>query len=494
MASIPSDDISSQTARARQREQEALAALAAHRAGSDLPSRVAADNVAQNDRLRALDALQRAAVAEQRAIDTGLRVYRDRRSKLSSPAALPAASASSLDHNTRGITSLADQLAESTAHVRAKPSDFALGLSTYSGIGQEMIRRKKAHVQRLYDILQQRARHQNGNAIATATEICDYTESLGLGRGKAARVLKDSVGLTLEITYVRDSSGRRQRAYRLRSKEAICATLGLSWPGPRVDLPDEAYTGSLTDYCAFVYSAFWHGQEDRSYTRSTLQKLFGVTHNTLIAWEGRAGILARPRYQEADAPKNDFQTQELATHRGRRFWLTVRQGERAICTAGLLDGNNDLRENYQVHADHARQEATRKPDRTLKHVWQEANTYEPTRTRLSASGRSRHITRNLTTPDHEHKQRFSSAQGGSSTAEPPRRFHTLTEAVAWQSQRRNRDKCAAVHIGQRAPVTRPPRVKRYPTAIYAFQYSFAASFDLPAKPEPQQMRLLQRGW
>lgn len=441
-----------------------------------------ADLLAENDRLRAAD-------AERQAMREGVRVSRARRSER---GVMPPAGPQNVEQAARAPVSLADQLATTSQRITVKPSDFALGLSVYARISQALAARKLAHVDRLYSIFQHRARAQHGNAYATEGELVAYAATLGIGRSKIARALPDGRGLTWDAL---PSADGRERLYRLRSKEQVCAALGISWPGPRVDLPDRAYTGTLHVYLAHVYSAFWHGQDGRRYSRRTLQRLFGVTRRTLYALGDTSGVRALKSHVEADAPLTDFQTAELAQHRGRRWWYTVREGSRAICGAGVLDAENEIRPNYQTHVDHVRREATRKPGRTLKTAWQEANAYAPGCTRLSASGRSRHITRNLTTPDHGHKpRRFAGALGGSSCAEPPQHFRTLAEAAAWQARKPNRARVAAVLIGHRAPMTphRPHRVQRV-TDVYALQYSMAASFDLPALPEAQQARLLQRG-
>src|SRR5690606_29580491 len=131
---------------------------------------------------------------------------------------------------------------------------------------------------RLYDVWQHRARAQQGNAYATVGELVDYAAALGIGRSKVSRTLADGEGVTWIALPSKDG---RARLYRMRSKAQVCAALGLSWPGPRVDLPDVAYTGTLHAYHAHVYSAFWHGQDGRQYARSTLQRLFGVTRRTL---------------------------------------------------------------------------------------------------------------------------------------------------------------------------------------------------------------------
>jgi hypothetical protein len=200
-----------------------------------------------------------------------------------------------------------------------------------------------------------------------------------------------------------DQGDKRRLIYRLRSKARVCVALGIDGPGPRVDLPNVAYTASADHYKAHVYSAFFMGNKG-DYARSTLESITGATRPTLYRWERLAGIIVTTRTTEAADPTSQPEALEVAQHRRARYWLEVRQGDQPVHSAGLLDDDNQPLPDYQQRVNKARAETGvgRRRRRQQTTVWQDTNRYTPTRTKVSASGRSTHIKSEVSRTEVQH--------------------------------------------------------------------------------------------
>lgn len=259
--------------------------------------------------------------------------------------------------------------------------DYSLGIGIYSGITQEAIRRKVASSARLYFVLQHYTRAHDGNAIGTVKEWQQRCEAIGLGDYWPQ--IRD--GFKRDHGVFFDAMGRcqvdkRAKVYKLRSKEKVMQALGISRPGPRVILPNEAYTESLDHFCAFSYSAYFEGNTCTLY-RKTLETKFGVSRQTLYRWERLAGVVVTPGETSARPPENEAERIEYSELMTGPVWKAV---------------------------DHK--------NKTVTDVCQWANKYLPTRTRIAPTGRSIHlkknIKRNLATP--EFVGRSETGKGGNS--------------------------------------------------------------------------------
>ncbi len=423
--------------------------------------------LAENARLRRLD-------AERRAMREGQRAYAQRMAH--EPPSPP--------WSTPG-----DHFPPCTP----QPDEFSWRVSIYSRIALAATQRGLAEASRLYDVLQHRARAQRGNAVFTVAEATEYAAALDMDRGKVIRAIKPGTGVFWELDQRSKAPDRRRRTYVMRSKENVCRALGLDSAGPRVDLPDRAYREGLDVYKAHCYSAFWHGQEQRQYARATLAQVWRVSKQTLRQWEQVAGITVQQQTAEARVPSNELEADELQRNLTARRWLTVYQTRRRrgrvisapVMTTGLLNSDNQPLPTYSERLEYTIREAQRSGDRELCIVWQDVNAYLPGNTRLSAGARSRHIKRHL-----EHPKKMASAQGGNRPHDLPRRFGSMVDAVTYQS--RKRDKTAKAYAGYRSPPRRFQRWDAPARGVYAhtFLYSYLAAYDFATLPALRQARVL----
>lgn len=415
------------------REREALAALAAHRAGSDLPSVVAAENAAHNDRLRALDARQRAAAAEHQAMLDGLRAYRDRRSKTSG-SEIPGAF-SSADHATRRprrfrtarmvpLAAVCAAPAPEPEPLPLAPEHFRTALDLTAALFREGIPRAALAL----DVWKAHTRQTGGKGEFLPGDVLTaLLMAAGLSRRTAQRAKAEGAGRLWDV--YRNPRDRRRSVWHLRSYVAIQRALGLPDLGRWAILPAVAYC-SLAEYVNHA-SAAWIAAHPVS-PRQVQAEALGCSMTTVRARQRAAGLRQTARIDEFRKPQTLAEIDELADR------LAGADGERIPHWRG--PGGSYRR--------------------------QTSNWYHSGPARILGRGRSRRI---AALAYFDPSRRRGAGQRDASQEQQPRRFEHGHEAKEWQIRHPARG--AYTYTGRLVPSG---------ATIWRYSYSVEATCDVQA--------------
>ena len=268
------------------REQEALAALHAHRQRSGYVPW----NNDDNERLRALDKHQKQQARDRRDLRAGVALYR-RRATRPAPAFRP-------------IADEAPQIAQDVAHYDPAPDPYRTSLA----IARDLIARQMERESQALDLWKAHCRRHRGQGEnLTYGDAVAVLVAGGMSERSAKRALKRGTGLLWDRRP--DRRDHRLVWYHLRGYHAIQRALGLASCGKWVRLPLDAYAGKSGTYASHVLAA-WLDAHDRV-SRATQARAFGRTKNTVRAMQRAAGQAQTAVVVTARAPRTDDEVIEL---------------------------------------------------------------------------------------------------------------------------------------------------------------------------------------
>jgi hypothetical protein len=328
-------------------------------------------------------------------------------------------------------------------------------LEVYSDLTREAARRKKSLQHRLSDILAQRSRDRDGRDIFSTAEAVAYGEAFGCTAHQVRRALTAGNG---EYWHYAPEHDTWQRV----GQRTLAKRWGMTSVGRKVAMPIEAYAGSVKDYNALAFKVWLSAQKNKAPTRAQLMTWWGVSRQTLRAWEKRAGITVRRRIAVCDVPENWQEWREINQNKTGRVWLVVfdNQDKQIVAKIRFMDTHNqpieriekliqDARDNLparyyqQVERDTfwgGKGEIKRhmKPRYAVMLAWQDSNEYFPGDVPEVKHGAGRHIRKELRAgrPDVVDPGR-TQTRTPAPTVPRPKRFDTERAADKWQAKHRD---------------------------------------------------------
>lgn len=385
----------------RDRELAALAALRAHRADSDLPSKIAQESYTLNNDLQQRADRDRAAALQEQDIRAGLRAWRDH-----GPTRSGRDQARRVARRGRAarVMLLADALpVMPPPEAGTLAPELALAEDHYRTsveIAAALLQRGLARAALALDLWKAQTRRAGGSGeFLSGQEFTDLLTAAGLSKSTAHRAKREGAGLLWDA--YQDGRDRRRVIWHVRSTARICQALELDHPGQWAILPEIAYA-SAEAYTTHA-SAAWIAAHDRS-SREDQAIALGVTKTTVRARQRAAGLRQRARIDDYAKPVSESQALELA--------------------ARLQDRHGRPVPHWRGHRGTYRR--------------QTSNFYHSGPARLIGKRRLRHIAARIGTSRRRGEEQ-----------QHPRRFDELTPLTDWQA--RNPGRGAYVYAGRLAP-------------------------------------------
>ena len=315
-----------------------------------------------------------------------------------------------------------------------QPESARNTLRTYPCITAAAIRAGFPSAARLYDLIQHLAAHNNGHAFFSRAELV----ALGiLDQHAIDRALHEGAGLFWTWT---------GHNWHMTARSKVAAALGVENPGKAVGLPVESFAGRLSKYKAYVYAGYLAQLHNPIRSRAFLCEQFGATLPTLLEWERRTDVQARPRFVQVEPFGGGqdavySQSVELEDTRTRRVWINlVTHKGRIVASRRLMDNDNHPLDDYHQTLDAPAWENNANP--VL--VFQISNEYaSPLDT---TSGRSRRLRAEIKCLTAE-SDLPAARPGGKPESEHPLRarwFDDRSVMVKWQGKRRHRGRPAVI--------------------------------------------------
>jgi hypothetical protein len=202
----------------------------------------------------------------------------------------------------------------------------------------------------------------------------------------------------------------------------------------------------LSRYKAHVYAGYLAQLRNPSRSRAFLCEQFDATTPTLLEWERRTGVQARPRFVQVEPFDGGqeavySQSMEVDDTRTRRVWINlVTQKSRIVASRRLMDNDNQPLDDYHQTLEAPAWENNASP--VL--VFQISNEYaSPLDT---TSGRSRRLRAEIKRLTAELDSPAARPGGKSGSLQPLRArwFDERSVMVKWQGKRHNRGKTAVI--------------------------------------------------
>lgn len=328
-------------------------------------------------------------------------------------------------------------------------------IEVYSDLTREAVRRKKSLQQRLFDLLAQRSRDHQGREIFSTDEAIARGQGGGMTAHQVRRTLTAGNGEHWHYSPEHDT-------WQRVGMRTLAKRWGMTSVGRKVAMPLEAYAGTVKDYNALAFKAWLSAQKNKAPTRAQLMTLWGVSRQTLRAWEKRAGITVQRRIAISAVPENWQEWREIHAHQSGRVWLVIFDNQdktiahriRFMDTHNqpiarletLIQGAQDnlpARYYQQIERDTfwgGKGEIKRRiaPRYSVMLAWQDSNEYFPGDVPEVKHGAGRHIRKELragrsavVAPDR------TQTRAPAPTVPRPKRFDTERAADKWQSKHRD---------------------------------------------------------
>jgi hypothetical protein len=307
-------------------------------------------------------------------------------------------------------------------------------IRTYPCITAAAIRAGYPAAARLYDIVQHLAAHNNGRAFFSRAGLVQ----LGiLDQHAIDRALKEGAGLFWTWT---------GHNWHMTARSKVAAVLGVENPGKAVGLPVESFAGRLSKYKAYVYAGYLAQLHNPIRSRAFLCEQFGTTLPTLLEWERRTDVQARPRFVQVEPFDGGqdavySQSMEMDNTRTRRVWINlVTHKGRIVASRRLMDNDNHPLDDYHQTLEAPAWENNAIP----RLVFQISNEYASPLD--NTSGRFRRLRAEIKrlTAEPDSPAARPGGKSGSAQTLRARWFDDRSVMVKWQGKRRNRGQPAVI--------------------------------------------------